>query len=227
MSRRVSFCGGLCGRGAGALVLVSLVLAGCLLADVGIDPELEPETTINPAQGGAGGVANGSGGGSGALAREAGSGGGSAGNPNVTPPAQGGSAGMGSGNAGEAGGASIPPNMAGMAGAGNLSMSTCLTGLDREQACAAYCGTYEEACRGRSLLRISTGEMETPYTYDNAEQCAQTCRDSDWVIGNIGVLGSIMCRCHHATLAIDEGPNPHCFHAAEVPSEGGCAAPPL
>jgi hypothetical protein len=124
----------------------------------------------------------------------------------------------------------MPPTM-GAAGAGPvrtpLSVATCPDGLDREQACAAYCGAYTDACAGQALQRLSTGTLETPYDYANSEDCARFCReDSNWLIGNIGAFDSIMCRCHHSTLADEQGTNPHCFHAARVPSEGGCAPPP-
>lgn len=227
MSRLVSFRAG--------LWLASLTLGGCLLADVGIDESLDPPSmTVGSAQGGgsggsasaAGGAGGGSGGsGSGAMAPAAGSGGGggSEGNPNVLPPAQGGAAGMGA-----AGAASVPPNMGNGAGAGGsnsvvmnateLAAAECPDTTDRERACTLYCDAYEAVCRGYSPVATVAG----PYDYQNATDCAIFCNlDSGWELGSNSQLDSIKCRCFHAVLASREGPNPHCFHAARIPS-GGC-----
>lgn len=203
---------------------MALALGGCLLADVGIDPELDDRSaTVGAVQGGGSGgsVANGSGGGSGsgAMAPEAGSGGGgSEGNPsNVTPPAQGGSAGLGT-----AGSANMPPAMgsAGMgAGTGGSGMvageasDSCPETTDKEEACIAYCELFTEICEA-----IEGGGLRA-YDYENQLDCVERCvGEAAWEVGTLTNGDTVMCRCLHSYLAATQGANTHCYHARREPT---------
>lgn len=236
MSRRASFFRALVSSGSGVLSLALLPLAllalgGCLLADVGIDPALDPDMTVSAAQGGGSGNGNGNGTG-GSASTPAGAGGGSGAGvmaPTAGSGGEGGSAGSGGmpTGGGEAGSADMPP-MGGSAGAaGNgggatsaieLAATECPDSTDRERLCTLYCDAYEAMCRDYSPAAGVAG----PYDYQNATDCAVFCNlDSGWELGSNSQLDSIKCRCFHAVLAEREGPNPHCFHAARIPS-GGC-----
>lgn len=77
------------------------------------------------------------------------------------------------------------------------------------EACQTYCTVYFTNC-----------ESSDANTYDDEADCNTTCAESDWEIGS-GGPGTISCRSTHAALAA-MSPNPHCYHAAEVPSMGAC-----
>jgi hypothetical protein len=193
------------------------VAAGCLLPEASVDPSLDepdPDAKIGTALGGSGGA-----GGSTTSGVTGGSAGGAAGSDMMPAAGTGGSdlvtqppppAAGGSG--GGAGGASM--NAAGAGGSGmRVPLATC-AGSSPEEACGAYCANYEQSC----------GNFPLAYTYADINDCTQTCNNSSWPVGNITDKGSILCRCYHATLALNNGLTPHCYHAAEMPSmEGGCA----
>jgi hypothetical protein len=102
---------------------------------------------------------------------------------------------------------------AGAAGA-PPAQGRCETTLTREEACANYCDMYFNAC----------STVSDAYTYTDVLGCTDVCNDSLWPVGNIAEKNSVLCRCYHAYRALTEGINPHCYHAAEVPSmAGGCA----
>jgi len=105
-------------------------------------------------------------------------------------------------------------NAAGAGGSGmRMPLATCAASSP-EEACGAYCANYEQSC----------GDYPLAYTYADINDCTQICNNSSWPVGNITEKGSILCRCYHATLALNNGVTPHCYHAAAVPSmEGGCA----
>jgi hypothetical protein len=221
MSHRVSFWGG--------LSLSLLMLGGCLLADVGIDEELEQDRTPPPdmamggLQGGSGGGSQNGGGSGSASTPAAGSGGrgGTEGNAPVVPPTMGGSG--GAGMAGAAGGANLPPaNTAGAGGGNGLSMAElvalkCPDNQDLETACAQYCDVYAEACSD------FTPAQGGPYDYLNTTECATFCYNAGWAVGTNSTVDSVKCRCYHSVLKIIENAaTPHCFHAARVPTLGGC-----
>ena len=87
-------------------------------------------------------------------------------------------------------------------------------GDDRELACDDYCTTY--------LMNCLTSPANT---YDNRDDCLNTCFESDWPLGtDDSQPNSIQCRDLHAHLARDL-PDPHCFHSAEVPSGAFCTVP--
>jgi hypothetical protein len=200
-----------------SLLAVALA-AGCLLPDVSVDPELEVGS-LEP-MGGSGGttneVSNGSAGsaalapsssaGAGTLSASGGAGGSEAALQPVPPPQSGGAM-------GGTGGASMMSS-AGAGGSGmRMPVADC-SGSSPEEACAAYCANYSQSC----------GDYPAAYTYENIGECALVCNNSSWPVGNIAEKGSILCRCYHATLALNNGLSPHCYHAAEMPSmEGGCA----
>ncbi len=207
----------------GGLSLSLLMLGGCLLADVGINEDLEQEQEqvgtppLQPGAGAGGGNGNGSGGGSGSGSLPQAGQGGGAGAGGVSP-AQGGSAG-----AGQAG---APPNTGGASGEGGgggptmaeLVAQMCPDGVDLETACAQYCDAYTAACGD-----FNPATADKPYDYTNSTDCAVFCfTESGWAVGTNSTLDSVKCRCYHAVLAMTEGFTPHCFHAARVPSMGGC-----
>jgi len=206
----------------GSLLALGLA-AGCLLPDVSVDPDLETEA-LQP-MGGSGGATNKGATGSAGTGMMAPAGSGGTGTlPPSPPPPSGGaggsdaemqpvmaSAGSGGSSAGT-GGTSM-----GSDGAGGTAMRTpdadC-SGSSPEEACAAYCTNYAQSC----------GDYPAAYTYANISDCTLICNNSSWPVGNIAEKGSILCRCYHATLALNNGLTPHCYHAAQVPSmEGGCA----
>jgi hypothetical protein len=82
----------------------------------------------------------------------------------------------------------------------------------RELACIDYCATYLKNC------------LTSPAnTYDDSEDCLNTCFSSDWPLGTDETQkNSLQCRQVHARLARDN-PNPHCFHSAELPTGTSCA----
>lgn len=219
MSRRVSFWGG--------LSLALLMLGGCLLADVGIDPALDEPTVNTPTlQGGAGvGGSSGpdvSGGGSAATpaAGSGGRGGSEEAPPSVTPPAAGGSANSGaagSGSAANAGSGNLPPSVGG-AGSGGTRVEgadeSCPDTTNREEACFSYCSLYTEVCQG-----FQAGGL-TPYDYQSALECVDYCTNeaNGWGVGTISSGNTILCRCAHAYLARTQNRNPHCFHSARNPT---------
>ena len=74
-------------------------------------------------------------------------------------------------------------------------------------------------------------DFDEANTYSSELDCNTTCFTSLWPIGVTTDRGSICCRWLHATLAAQglTTQDPHCFHAAEVPSKGesgGCAPLP-
>jgi hypothetical protein len=81
----------------------------------------------------------------------------------------------------------------------------------REEACFGYCRTYVAACMGHEAN-----------TYSSESQCITTCTSSNWPFGaDPTESNSVQCRLFHADLATAQR-NPHCFHAAEVPTQGAC-----
>lgn len=84
---------------------------------------------------------------------------------------------------------------------------------EREQACLDYCTLYTTVCAGHPAN-----------DYVDAIDCANFCLDSSWPIGDLAsvVPGTVTCRYFHAGLAKDQGLTPHCYHAARVPTMGGC-----
>jgi hypothetical protein len=231
MSRRVSFWGG--------LSLSLLMLGGCLLADVGIDPQIDEDVdrAIAGIQGSAGaggssGPSDAAGGSSGSASTPPVGSGGSEGTPPVQPPvaATGGSAGM----SGAAGGASLPPN-GGSGGSASsvvddeaslslaeLATLKCPDTTLLEVACGKYCTAYKQACG-------NFGQAEGgPYDYTSEVECGTFCSaTSQWALGTISTPDSVMCRCYHSVLAMRMGQTPHCFHAARTPTmAGGCQPMP-
>jgi len=189
--------------------------AGCLLPDVSVDPELdEPDMTTAGNQpggsSGGGGTMNvlsnaGAGGAAGSNVMAAGAGGSGA----VSPPTGGAGGGTGGTNTGAAG--------AGGSAMRTAAASCSITNNNKEEACAAYCVNYEQSC----------GDFPLAYTYGADRDCGTICYNSAWPVGNAAEKGSVLCRCYHATLALNNGLTPHCYHAAEVPSmENGCELPP-
>ncbi len=85
----------------------------------------------------------------------------------------------------------------------------------RELACGDYCTTYLSNC------------LKSPAnTYDNRDDCLNTCFNSDWPLGpDQAQPNSVQCRDLHAHYARDL-PDPHCFHSAEVPTGVSCTVPP-
>jgi hypothetical protein len=88
---------------------------------------------------------------------------------------------------------------------------------NREGACLDYCNLYTCICAGHP-----------GNSYSNTFDCLDKCIDSEWPIGRLASVepGSITCRFWHAGLAVTQGLTPHCYHAAEVPSQGGCQLVP-
>jgi hypothetical protein len=88
---------------------------------------------------------------------------------------------------------------------------------NREQACLDYCNLYTCICAGHP-----------GNSYNDTFDCLDKCIDSGWAIGRLASVepGSITCRFWHAGLAVTQGLTPHCYHAAEVPSQGGCQVVP-
>lgn len=207
--------------------LLLALAASCLLPEISTDPELDdpeiggsnstkvlPELPDAAGSGGAGNAAGAAAGSSGMPSAGSGGSGGV-----VVPPVTPSTGGMGGGTGGTmaTAGAGGGAGTGGAAGTGGSGMRTPLAecgDIDREQACADYCTNYEQSC----------GDFPDAYTYENVGDCAQTCYDSAWPVGTISEKGSILCRCYHSTLALNNGVTPHCFHAAEVPSmANGCA----
>lgn len=227
-------------------LLVSLfggaLVTACVLPDVEIDPDLaDPGVVGMPNQPGTAGA--------GVSVPPLGGSGGAAGqsggdiDPEL-PPGSGGSASTDDTNAGGSlggsGGAAGTGGAAGSSGAGGTGaggtgaggtgpgvanppstdavIEECSQSLDRETACINYCQQYIEAC----------GDFEAN-TYSGVADCTSTCIASLWAVGDTTTgSNSICCRWLHATLAAQllTSQFPHCFHAAEEPSEGqtgGCA----
>jgi hypothetical protein len=112
---------------------------------------------------------------------------------------------VGKGAAGSGGSA----GKGGSSGAGGLDLSTQI-----EVACGEYCDLYFMAC----------SEHEAN-TYDDKSDCFLTCASSGWPLSDpnrTNAPGTIECRKNHAGFANTQGPDPHCFHSAEVPSMGLC-----
>jgi hypothetical protein len=229
-------------------LLGGAIVTACVLPDVEIDPGLGgvPENGVGsnqPGVGGAGISVPPLGGSSGAAGQT-----GDIDPDTITPPGAGGSASTGvnaggalggSGGAAGTGGAgaagSAGTGGTGTGGTGGSSTGAggtasvvpnpmdvimeCTPALDRETACINYCQQYIEAC----------GDFEEANTYGGVADCTATCIGSLWPVGDTTTgSGSICCRWLHATLAAQNltSQNPHCFHAAEVPSlgqSGGCA----
>jgi hypothetical protein len=116
-----------------------------------------------------------------------------------------GKAGAGSGGTAGTGGSA---GKGGSSGAGGMDLSTLI-----EMDCAEYCDLYFVACTGH-----------VANTYDDKSDCFLTCSSSGWPLSDPNMLNAptIECRKHHAELANTSGPDPHCFHSAEVPSMGQC-----
>ena len=92
------------------------------------------------------------------------------------------------------------------------ALAECI-GTTEEVTCAAYCQNYEQSC----------ADYAPAYTYASLQDCLDTCNSATWPVGSITTKGSILCRCYHATLALNGDRALHCFHAAEVPTlVGGC-----
>ncbi|MET0410915.1 MAG: hypothetical protein ABW217_06445, partial [Polyangiaceae bacterium] len=223
------------------------VVTACVLPDVEIDPELGelPDTEIGSSQGqGGSGImvppASGGSGGAAGTGNELnpddvelpGAGGAAVGGVNQGE-AMGGSSGAAgtAGTGGPAGSSGAGGTGTGGTGAGGTGpgvanppstdavIEECSQSLDRETACINYCQQYIEAC----------GDFEEANTYGGVADCTSTCIASLWAVGDTTTgSNSICCRWLHATLAAQllTSQFPHCFHAAEVPSEGqsgGCA----
>jgi hypothetical protein len=82
--------------------------------------------------------------------------------------------------------------------------------IARMTSCADYCSVYLANC----------GDFAAN-TYDDEDDCSTTCFGSDWPVGTQATSGSIACRAWHADLA-EGSQNPHCYHSAEAPTQGGC-----
>lgn len=226
----------------GCLVVSSSVLAlsGCLLDDVTVDENFNAA----PGSGGSttrgqvgsvqntGGTTSGSAGtgmtaaaGTSAMTTPVVAAGGSSGagsevnsnantNTGIAPAASGGSSGAGS--AGASGTASSAAT-GGSSGSTTAPVTTVPLNSayhpEREQACLDYCTLYTTVCAGHPAN-----------DYKDSFDCANICLDADWPVGDLAsvVPGTVTCRYFHAGLAKDQGLTPHCYHAARVPTMGGC-----
>jgi hypothetical protein len=176
------------------------LVAGCLLPEGSIDPNLPDELA------GIGGSSSAGGGGA-------------AGSNPMGPGGMGGSGGVTAPAAGAGGGTGGNSTGVGGAEGGTRAPRINCTNTDEEAACAAYCTNYEQSC----------GDFPAAYTYTNLSDCLTTCTTPGlWPVGvTVADPGSIFCRCFHATLALNGDRTTHCFHAAEDPSlAGGCAPLP-
>lgn len=208
-----------------SLWLLALAV-GCLLPVGTVDPELDPETDVGSAvagspmggAGGAGGTTSMTAGagrswGAGSTTMMAASGSGGTASAVIPPPmaGAGGASGPDQGVAGAAGSQSM-----GAGGTGGSAMRLPLlacAGTTEEETCAAYCTNYEQSC----------GDYAPAYTYASLQDCLNTCTAPLWPVGTITQKGSILCRCYHATLALNGERATHCYHAAEKPTlVGGC-----
>jgi hypothetical protein len=214
--------------------------AACL-PEVTVDESLGSDT--RPLQGGSAGAATGkapssagTGGVAGADTSSAGTGGAAGTDGDTVPPSTamggaggtdgdttsssagaGGSAGASptSGGSGGSGGSASPP--AGLDGGGVATQ--CPLTTDIEEACGAYCQLYTSTC----------GDFPAAYDYEEqaGRDCASVCYNAGWPIGSYTEKGSILCRCYHSYLALTEqAPTPHCYHAAQNPTMGGCQPDP-
>jgi hypothetical protein len=223
-------------------LLSVLALSGCLLDDVTVDENFNtaPGNGGSTARSQVGSAANSGG----ATAGSAGAGMmAAAGTGSMAPAvvAAGGSSGAGSevnsnanSNTGIAPAANGGASGAGTAGASSTASATASTGgssggstttpvqtvplnaayhPEREQACGDYCTLYTSVCAGHPAN-----------DYKDLFDCANFCLDSDWPVGDLAsvVPGTVTCRYFHAGLAKDQGLTPHCYHAARVPTMGGC-----
>lgn len=136
----------------------------------------------------------------------------------IDPTLGGAGSGAGGGSAGsnDAGrGGSGGRGGTGAAGKGGGGTAGTLSVDPREEACNEYCSTYVDACAGHEAN-----------SYDDALDCSVVCNSSDWPFGtDLTEVNSVQCRLAHAKLARDAGRDPHCFHAAEVPTGTSCAPP--
>jgi hypothetical protein len=174
------------------------LFGGCLLADVSIDENFD--TTTDPLQGGASGAA-----GTGAM-----------------PPDNASGSGGSSGSSSNAGtGGSSAGSTATASGGGPTCMRTAPDissyNPNREDACYDYCNLFTCICAGHPAN-----------TYSDNFDCLDTCNEALWPIGALSTIvpGTVSCRFWHAGLAVSQGVSPHCYHAAEVPSQGGCQVMP-
>jgi hypothetical protein len=128
--------------------------------------------------------------------------------PNIGKAAAGTGGGAGAGGGAGSGG-TAGKGGGGASGAGGVDLGTQI-----ELDCGTYCDRYFMACTGH-----------VANTYDDKSDCFLTCTSSGWPLKDPNMLnapGTIECRAHHADLANTMGPDPHCFHSAEVPSMGAC-----
>jgi hypothetical protein len=101
---------------------------------------------------------------------------------------------------------------------GDLATELCPDNVDLETACAQYCDAYTEACAD-----FTPANGEAPYDYASSTDCAVFCfQQSGWAVGTNSTVDTVKCRCFHSVLALTQGVTPHCFHAARVPTLGGC-----
>ncbi len=149
---------------------------------------------------GDGGTAGTTGGSGGSGAR-----GGSGGSSGAT-----GGSGGATGGTGAVSGAGGAPGGAGGEG-GNGEGGAGNTDPQRMSACAQYCASY---------FTHGCDAFDTD-TYNTVMACQSTCQDSDWGIGQPGVVGdTIFCRLSHADLATGSAADVemHCGHASENPT---------
>jgi hypothetical protein len=100
-------------------------------------------------------------------------------------------------------------------GAGRASTQPA-PGTGTENACSRYCREFFANC----------SEHPASESYESELDCRVKCFRSGWEVGEVDTPNSIRCRETHAELARILGPDPHCFHSAEVPTGvGGCELP--